>query len=63
MTLETVANVSGAVLPSGKRRGVSDLYQVTQKPGGMPEIGSASPTRQSMVHVVHLEDMEARSLI
>lgn len=35
----------------------------TASQGAVPEIGSASPTWQSMVHVVHPEDMEARPLI
>lgn len=34
VTLETVVNVSGALLPLGKGRGVSDLYQVTQQARG-----------------------------
>ena len=35
----------------------------TASQGAVPEIGSATPAWQTMLHVVHPEDMETRSLI
>lgn len=43
VTLETVLNVSGAILPSGNGRGVSYLYQVIQQANGHARNGICIP--------------------